>query len=129
MCLDIKFDARECIATKDITCYKLVETTGWGRSPYKTFYMSKRIKLGVMYRSSIEIKRRPFNIEIHRALHSFRTKTDLFDRYPKSTRFRNVHVMKCIIPKGAKYYMGTFNGCRAYASNRLRYDEIVYSWK
>ena len=34
-------------------------------------------------------------------------------------------IAKCIIPKGAEYYEGYFCGRKAYASNKLKYTEIV----
>jgi len=34
-------------------------------------------------------------------------------------------VVRCIIPRGSRYYVGKFAGCKSYASNRLKYVEKV----
>lgn len=36
------------------------------------------------------------------------------------------YIVKCTIPKDSVVYSGFFNGCEAYASSKIIYDEVVY---
>ena len=35
------------------------------------------------------------------------------------------NIVQCIIPKGSKYYEGTFGGYEGYASNKIKYVKLV----
>lgn len=83
-----------------------------------TPYRRVPINIGEKYHSKIK----KFQNRIHVALHSFKylkdAKVDCIGLYEEK-------YVKCIIPKGAVYYEGVFNGAESYASNELVYLEIV----
>ena len=56
--------------------------------------------------------------EIHEGLHTFQNKADM-------VTLNREYVAECVIPKGSKYYTGTFMGYSSYASNKLKYLKIM----
>ena len=124
MCLHIEENQQAEIATEDIICYKaIIEKLD---NELYTFYQQAKIKIGNTYRSKFTID--CFG-EIEKGLHSLTTleiaKEFIYDK----TLTRITHIVKCIIPKGSKYYLGHF--CvnnDSYASNRLKYVEIVETY-
>lgn len=130
MCLTLDSSAVERVADRDIVCYKVVNKSI--RSVYyRTFYRGNKIEIGKTYNSSLkkytDVWKRSI---VEKGLHSFFTKTDVFDLYKKTRKSSTpMFVVKCIIPKGSLYYAGTFGKSRSYASNRIIYKEIVYTWK
>lgn len=85
-------------------------------SCYKTKYREAIVALGETYTS--ELNRNSKFIE--EGLHSYKSalaaKTELYD---------NSILVKCIIPKDSKYYVGVYCGYIAYASDTLTYVEII----
>jgi len=80
---------------------------------FVTPYQRVIVEMGKTYRSEIEVNKRN---QIEQALHSY-------VNIPEDEEFS--HIAKCIIPKGATYYEGTFDGKRSYASNKLKYINII----
>lgn len=81
---------------------------------FETFFRATPIEIGETYTSEIKVN----NYTIHKALHSF--------CYKKDARvYGNFKVAKCIIPKGSIYYRGIFGSVPSYASNQLKYVEII----
>jgi len=40
-------------------------------------------------------------------------------------RREEIKYIKCVIPKGSTYYVGTFDYWKSYASDKLTYVEII----
>lgn len=82
---------------------------------FVTPYQRVIVEMEKTYRSKIKVSR--WN-EIEQALHSYvDIPTD--NAYP--------YIAKCIIPEGAIYYEGIFLEKRSYASNKLKYINIIES--
>ena len=81
---------------------------------YQTIYQGFKVKMGETYTSELE----KIDDSIEKGLHSFETMED--------AKYLSHVVAKCIIPKGSKYYKGTFLGDISYASDRLTYLKIIY---
>ena len=81
---------------------------------YHTAYRKFKVEIGNTYTS--ELIREEYEVSI--GLHSFAKLKDC------KNDGSGVYV-RCIIPKGAKYYRGTFFGNSSYASDTLIYKEIV----
>jgi hypothetical protein len=80
-----------------------------------TPYKEARITIGETYSSVLKKD----EDAIYQALHSFANLADTREEIEEGI------YVKCIIPKGAKYYEGEFDGCPSYASDKLTYVEIV----
>ena len=84
----------------------------------KTFitpFQGAEVKLGETYHSEI-VKR--FSYAVYEGLHSFKTLD--YDQIDEDDI-----IVKCIIPKGSKYYVGEFDGTVSFASNKIKYVEII----
>ena len=121
MCL-YTTQSKSLIAKKDITCYKVVhlhENETLFRSEFRFF----EYKIGRTYRLRIGVKQWvPNNCYLHSGFHSFATLKNALEYGGKC-----MVLLKCVIPKGARYYVGDFRqGYRTqYCSNRIR----VVAWK
>ena len=82
---------------------------------FLTPYQLAIVKLGKTYTSALL---RELDTAIEIGLHSFAN-------YEDAKNNGSGVVVKCIIPKGAEYYEGTFDRSKSYASNRLKYVEIA----
>lgn len=81
-------------------------------TPYQCFV----VEIGKTYKSNLE------NIfdEVKIGIHSFVTVKGAIEDDIDSI------IVKCIIPKGSKYYLGDFNGIKdSIASDTLKYIEII----
>ena len=81
---------------------------------YYTPYQNFRVEIGQTYYSELEV----IGNNVEKALHSFEHLDDC------KADGGGVYV-KCIIPKGSEYYYGLFNDASSYASNALKYLELV----
>ena len=129
MCLRLKSKkTKVCIAKEDIICYKFLirsvyDDNGVYRTPYKNF----PITIGSEYTS--ELNKDEFLVDM--GLHTFKNLEDTRKRASLNTYYT---ICKCLIPKGSRYYKGTFNTFdnhwndvwfESYASDRLIYLEII----
>lgn len=125
MCLRLEDDAHYfSIASEDIICYKVILEKD---SDYFTPYHCSEIAIGGLYNSKIDV-RFDFNIyTVEQALHSF---CNLVDAQRLHSGFNTseftYRIVKCCIPQGSTYYKGWFQILASYASDKLRYDEIIY---
>ena len=83
---------------------------------YQTVYQGFNIKIGETYTSSLEKK----DDTVHMGLHSYANIRDT-----QHSILGDEVIAKCIIPKGASYYKGTYNACISYASDTLTYVELI----
>lgn len=82
---------------------------------YETPYRKFKVEIGKKYTAKLRKDRS----EIYEGIHSFAT-------YKGARRDGHGVVVKCIIPKGAKYYTGLFCGEVSHASDRIRYIKPMY---
>ena len=132
MCFELNAKSKELIAEKDITCYKiLIEkeddtlVSPFINTDYKLNYLHYA-DCELQDKFQFEIYKSPYNSKhigsISQGIHAYRKfksgyidfKYDNHLRYNIRTSKRFVHV-KCIIPKGAKYYKNETE----YVSDRL----------
>lgn len=113
MCLTLRstFSFKR-IALTDIKCYKFLDNN---RGELTTPYMDSPVEIGEEYKS--ELYKNGFNgVEI--GLHSFATYEDA----RKKGGYCGYHtIVECVIPRGSRYYSGTFSVYKSYASNKLKY--------
>jgi len=125
MCLQVKEGTLPKIAKKDIVCYKHLITTSYG---YFTTYMHEKVELGNTYSSKLD----PivYN-EINMGLHSFSSlKSTILDAKDElKPYFSHTYIIvKCVIPKGATYYKGTFQTrecVNSYVSDQITYTNQI----
>jgi hypothetical protein len=101
MCLIIEEGREAKVATKDISCYKLLDKFD---NDYKTFYQGTRIKLGETYLSQIsKIVTNSLEMAIEEGLHSFSTLKDAKNFMQTRFRYYDIKgvIVRCIIPKGS----------------------------
>lgn len=118
MCLENVTYKRAKIATEDIPCYKILDKISKGF--YLTPYQRQGIVLGRTYTSALDSPGKWDSVE--QGLHAFLT---LQQAVELCMDRRNRAIVKCIIPKGARYYIGTYqpsHGKTAIAASELRYN-------
>ena len=116
MCLKITRDSKELTAETDIKCYKFL--LKYNENGLMTPFQSAKVKIGGRYKSKLINS----NNTIEIGLHSF---VNSFDCEFYQIGLKNSEVVECIIPKGSKYYIGTFKGYASYASSEIIYESIV----
>lgn len=127
MCLRIKNGQQPEIATEDIICYKVlsIKKSNRGNIIYRTYYKDAAVVLGKSYKSDFDYN---LNGDIEEGLHSMvsvESIDDLF-RVGHFYNFTRKVIVACIIPKGALYYLGSFNNLlNSYASNELKYTKEI----
>ena len=121
MCLNIKWWSIKRIALKDIECYKVVTVDSQLPKMYRTLYRNTLIEIGKTYTSNI-IKGDMGPNTITVALHSY---ADVERAKFEKRGYWQIVVVRCIIPRGSRYYVGKFAVYKSYASNRLKYVEKV----
>lgn len=122
MCLTAKWYSRPKTAKEDIICYKYLEESYFKES-LVTPYMNWPIVIGETYTATFGITKKGFfgKVVINAGLHSFVNLKDVKDEGSYGSI-----LVKCIIPKGAKYYFGKFKYVLdTYASDKLTYVEII----
>lgn len=86
---------------------------------YMTPYRYYQIEIGETYYSKLIRVRNEINIGLHSFL------SDTMARLDANDDGDAYDIIKCIIPKGSEYYEGHFRGVPSYASNCIKYVEIV----
>lgn len=133
MCLIIRKNAKVKTAKKDIVCYKVVEKRV--KSGYVTPFFNMPISIGEEYGdASLKKKITYFSIVVEEGYHSLKTFEDAMDYTAMlmlAHQFCSFAIVKCVIPKGAKYYDGMTENTigkrkNGYASDKIRYVEVVY---
>lgn len=110
----------EQTAKEDITCYKVVFLKG---NKLLSFYYGFEYILNNLYTTGILSTRDLIEedyICIERAFHSY-TSLDYAMRFLQEREFSNAVVVKCIIPKGAKFYQDYV----CFASNQIIIKQIL----
>lgn len=133
MCL-VTYFKNSSIAKEDITCYKIyVERQGMMLSPYQPAFMPK-INITVYVLNfcdsyslignieRVETKGLPPLYGVDFGFHSFFLKEDAESF---ASELFKAKVYKCIIPKGSKYYYGSFANKGSYCSNQIKVIEEI----
>ena len=124
MCLNIKWWSVKKIALTDIVCYKNVSKDSQLTNVFKTPHRYALVRIGETYKSELvrDIDGLFGDHSIEEGLHSF---IHLKDAQRRSAFL----IVKCIIPRGSRYYSGRWGynkkAEKCYASNRLKYVEFV----
>ncbi len=117
MCL--KIDSKVKIASRDITVYKCLDAPcGKGRT-FSSPYRSSRYYKGLRTEKNMDLtllKDENGNV----GLYAWKKLQDA-----KRRSSGGYAIIKCIIPKGAYYYTGTFSRTNSVMSNKLNLKEIV----
>lgn len=110
------------IAFKDIVCYKFVEI--FNKDTFITPYQGVLTELGKTYIASLtKVDYKGFS-EITYGLHSYK---NFENAKNKAINFgKEFCVVKCIIPRWSRYYVGEYDCDESFASNKLIYSEIVF---
>ena len=128
MCLNIGYNNKPKRATKDICVYKVVEDCRDSRfkndgyfgkiiTPYRHFVVA----LGETYRTKFSYNA---DGDVEMGLHTYsnyETAKNYVDRFGWSP----TKIVRCVIPKGSSYHIGSFFGRASYASTRLKYVEFI----
>lgn len=104
-----------CIDRIIVNEHKLVKVKGY-RTPYRYY----PIIIGKIYTSLL--LHNEYTCTITKGLHSFTNQLD-------AQNDGDGVVAKCIIPKGSAYYEGYFDNKKSYASNCIKYLEIVTDYE
>ena len=124
MCLRLKSAyTMPRIAFKDIKCYKkmIINSDGDLLTPFRY----AKIKIGEQYKSRLRKYNSGIDAEIEDGLHSVSSIESARNIDLYYSLEEKVVIVECIIPKFSIYYKGMFNDFIAYASNKLKYIEIV----
>lgn len=126
MCLDINRKSNVKLANNDIICYKVAYYDE--RNKLRTYARNSIFKLGKTYTSSLH-RITTLNYDyITVELHSFKNNGEAIDVMKAlSNHFKKQYVViKCIIPKGSLYYIGSSDETeKEFASNKLTYVEVL----
>ena len=135
MCLELSKEQRKnkipLVAKTDLVVYKFLKKTTVHRFSYNdmrgeiietlvTPYRQTMVDIGSTYESEFT-----FNCDgdVEMALHSLKSLKSIKKLLKKSAI--NWLVCRCVIPKGSKYYQGKFNTMVSYASDTLKYLELI----
>lgn len=104
------------IATKDVICYKWLDKTEKG---FKTPFRNVLVKIPSVMKAKLGISRWFGHQRINKGIHAYVKKKEI------STDLRgedDAILVKCIIPKGSKYFEGTNNDIVA---NNMKLIKII----
>ncbi len=128
MCLNLLVDKRKYVAEEDITVYKHLLATN--EEFFLTPYRKERVLVPSTVTSFLDTP--TVHDEIGKAIHSFVYADDAaHDMEEEVGYYAGFHefsasvVVECVIPKGAKYYVGRFAEMHAFASNKLKYIRVI----
>lgn len=135
MCLYIGESPEQLIADADICCYKVlfnnkkavIFQTLFRQKGFLTPYQNTKVVIGRAYKSEFTFSMAGKGVE--KALHSYgsiesaKVDVDFFNGF--STYKGKMCICRCIIPKGSRYYEGIYDGKASYASNKIKYLEII----
>ena len=120
MCLENVKNKRAKIASEDIPCFKVLDKWKYPTPHFVTPYQYKKIVLGYTYTSVLDTP--DWANRVEQGLHAFLT---LEQAKAMCKHEHNRVIVKCIIPKGSKYYIGEFMnnyGMTAITASALKYS-------
>lgn len=125
MCL-IRAKIKE--TAEDITCYKLyISFEGELRSLFRRSLAPNMNEIAKTYLE------KPYDIGnyVDRGFHSFANLEDALQTGANISRLYNnidIVVIKCIIPKDSKCYVGSFWGMTSYCSDSIKLIELIKTY-
>ena len=120
MCLITKQKQAET-AKEDIICYKIL-TTNTENGQYESYYYSEmKWELNKLYSTSLGRWR---NNNVMEGFHSYAHYQDALEILEQDMPL-GCMLVKCTIPKEAKYYKGKQQDSDGYTSNQIKMTEIV----
>ena len=135
MCLDINH-LKPKIADKDIVCYKLVKRTKI-KGIYKSNFQRFEYVIRQLYTNNLDIRFADKVIKnlcpSHPPLSIYAVEEDMFHSYMTLSYSLQISIqllyngviLKCIIPKGAYYYIGMCGSNLSYASSQIKILEEI----
>ena len=125
MCLITRWKSPK-IAGEDIICYKFyMKAKDSLLSPYR---LAKAPDINTKVNTELDenVKSDLSNqyITIEKGFHSFKSLAPLLNIL-FNKEVKDYVIFKCIIPRGSKYYEGTFQGNRSYCSNSILLERII----
>jgi hypothetical protein len=145
MCLVItKFNKLE-VAQEDIKCYKILFKSSVHQGLFYAPYQSFNYELGVTYFTNISVSYdcNTFGLSffryifykffndfldvkgVNQGFHSFVNLKNAIEERNSDVDYKRLVIGECIIPKGAKYYKGTYLCYKGYVSDSIKINKIV----
>jgi len=124
MCLTIEKYAFKRLALTNVVVYKHLKK-GADLNDLFTPYRYSTVCIGETYKSDL-FRRSSCRNYVDFGLHSFKT---LDEAIADGIYEGSDVVVKCIIPRGSRYYVGKFFSKTSLASTRIKYLEIVENLK
>jgi hypothetical protein len=145
MCLIITKFNKPKIAQEDIKCYKILFKSsvrpGLFYAPYQLF----NYELGVTYFTNISVSYNcnTFGLSffryifykffndfldvkgVNQGFHSFVNLKNAIEERNSDIDYKRLVIGECIIPKGAKYYKGTYLSYDGYVSDSIKINKII----
>ena len=124
MCLDLGFFGYKRKAIWNKTVYKIIVKYSdcSDINYYETLFRGCQVNLNETYSSGLDKR---WCDKVREGLHTFTTKRQAIEFFKNSyipNSGNKIYVLvKCIIPKGASYYKGKFEGYSSIASDKLYY--------
>lgn len=126
------------IAEEDIVCFKLAYPDSECDQIAVSAVREHEYVLGALASSPLELveEKHPYYTgytehSISKGIHSFVSldSTYAYMHYARCIFKEGVTIYRCVIPKGSKYYFGTFANRNCYASDRLIMVRPVTKWE
>jgi hypothetical protein len=145
MCLVITKFNKPKIAQEDIKCYKILFKSSAHPGLYYAPYQSFTYELGVTYFTNISVSYNcnTFGLSffryifykffndfldvkgVNQGFHSFVNLKNAIEERNSDIDYKRLVIGECIIPKGAKYYKGTYLSYDGYVSDSIKINKIV----
>lgn len=147
MCLVITKFNKPKIAQEDIKCYKILFKSSVRSDSFYAPYQYFNYELGITYFTNISVS---YNCNtlglsffryifynffndfldvkgVNQGFHSFvNLKNAIKERNSNIDDLKGLVIGECIIPKGAKYYKGTYLNYKGYVSDSIKINKIIY---
>jgi hypothetical protein len=123
MCLQIRIGQKAQRAEEDIIVYKHVIKRD-NDNGYETSFQYAHVEIGSTYTSELKFEdtdEDSINVGIHSYAHQHNAREEALG-YCET-------LVQCTIPKGSMFYSGTFAARKSYASDTLRYDHVIETFK
>lgn len=139
MCLLLKGKEEPMIAPADIECYKIVDLYEDGtyhshRQTKFVWELGKTLKSELIMEEEEPFLPHVFLPHVSKGFHSYKNLKDALSILRgTAVKFKELALVKCIIPQGSRYYTGRVNniyfGRGGYASDALKIVEVLETKK
>jgi hypothetical protein len=145
MCLVITKFNKPKIAQEDIKCYKILFKSSVRQGLFYAPYQLFNYELGVTYFTNISVSYNcnTFGLSffryifykffndfldvkgVNQGFHSFVNLKNAIEERNSDVDYKRLVIGECIIPKGAKYYKGTYLSYDGYVSDSIKINKII----